>query len=635
MGALNPPEADARVRPLSFAQEQLWFLDQLAPGETSYSILSAWRLRGPLRADLLHRALNAVVARHESLRATIREQDGTPYQAVEQKIDVPLPTTDLRALPEAEREQRLRAEIEAQRDAPFDLEAGPLVRYRLIRLADDEYVFCQGYHHIVMDGWSSTVVNKELSTAYRALHAGTEPSFDAIELGYTAFAEAQRNQLTGAALAEELAFWQERLAGLPTLELPTDRPRPPAGSHRGQSLLHKFPPEVRTAVRELAESHGASPFMVLAAAFALVLSRYSGQDDVPVGVPMLGRPDPELEAVVGMFVNMVVLRADLSGDPAFSELIGRVADASLDLYDHQELPFTQVVDTVRPERHAGRNPLFQVSLQLLDANTSGDALSLPELSAELLPLEWLTSRFDLAVNLSDDGSLLSADVEYSTDLFDHWRIEALLAHLDAVVRGAAADPSRRLSQLPLMADAEIARLLAAGQGDRQAYIVDRTLNLVPRGVPGDLLISGEPADQEDEVCLPDPFRPSGSVRRTGDRARWTSDWRIEVLDRTETAEDTTRTETVEGASAAMDPGSGHDAPATPTEVAVAGIFGELLSRPGISAGDSFFGIGGSSLQAMLAVSRIKKAFGIKLSVRTLYGDATVRTVSAAVDELKG
>ena len=629
-------------KPLSFAQEQLWFLDQLAPGTTTYNVLMVWRLHGPLRVDLLQRCLTLVVARHEALRVTIRSDEDTPYQVVAPAAEVPLPVTDLRTLPGAEREQRVRAAIDAQRAEPYDLEAGPLYRFRLLRLDAEEYVLCQGFHHIVTDGWSAAVVNAELSAAYRSLLAGTEPEFEERELDYTAFAAAQRERLQGDALAGELAFWQELLAGLPVLELPADRPRPAGGNHRGETLIRDFPNDLRDVVRQLADDHGASMFMVFAAAYNLVLSRYSGLEDIPTGVPMLGRLEPELEAVVGMFVNMVVLRSDLSGDPTFSELVDRVAEGSLELYEHQEVSFNQVVDAVQPVRDPGRNPLFQVSVQLLGGSNSGENLDLPGVAAAYVPLASLDSRFDIALNIIDTGSSLRAAVEYSSDMFDGWRIEAMLVHLETVLRTAAADPGRRLSRIPVVPGDEAERLLAAGRGGaaghglpahraagRQLYVVDRWMNLVPRGVAGELLVGGGPADPADEAALDDPFHPGRPVVRTGDLVRWTADLRIEFLGRLDDRKDHDALLDPVDATPAED---GRDEPRTPTERSVADIFGAVLSLPAVGAEDSFFDVGGNSLQAMRAVSRINKGFGIKLSVRTLYGNVTVRAVAAVVDE---
>jgi acyl carrier protein len=622
------PAAPGAIRRLSLAQEQLWFLDQLAPRETTYNILMVWRLSGPLRVDLLRRCLNLVVARHESLRVSIHSDDGTPYQVVTPAAEVPLPVTDLRALPAAEREQRVRTEIDAQRDEPFDLAAGPLCRFRLLLPDDGAYVFCQGFHHIITDRWSTAVINAELSAAYRSLCSGTEPVFEDMVLDYTEFAESQRERLRDDVLAAELAFWQRKLAGLPVLDLPADRPRQAGGSHRGETLIKAFPKDLRVIVKQLADDHAASMFMVLAAAYNLVLSRYTGREDIPTGVPMLGRLEPEMEAVVGMFVNMVVLRSDLSGDPSFGELIDRVADANLELYEHQEVSFNQVVEAVAPVRDPDRNPLFQVSLQLLGESNSGENLSFPGVAAEYVPQASLTSRFDIAITVVDNGTSLCAGVEYS-DMFDRWRIAAMLGHLETVLRTAAADPGLRLSRIPIVAGAEAGELVRAGRGAAVRYVVDRSMNLVPVGVPGELLIGGEPGEPGDMARLiDDPFDLGRLVYRTGDLVRWTRDLTIEFLGRVDD-----RTATVLPGPAEDEAGEpGRDEPRTPTEESVAGIFARVLSLPRVGAQESFFNVGGNSLQAMRAVSRINKAFGVKISVRTLYGNPNVRAVSAAVDE---
>lgn len=629
-------------RQLSLAQEQLWFLEQLAPDQTTYNSMLIWRLNGPLQVELLQRSLELVVARHESLRVTIDSEDGTPYQVVAAPATVPLPVLDLRSLPTAERESRMQAEIEALRNYLYDLTTGPLCRFQLFRLAEEEYVFYQGFHHIVTDGWSIAVINAELTTAYRSLYSGVEPVFEDRTLDFTEFAESQRQYLQGAVLAEELEFWRQQLADLPVLELPTDRPRPADGIHQGNTLIQDFSPDLHGLIKQLAADHGASMFMVFTAALNLVLSRYSGLTDLPIGYPMFGRSEPELEPLVGMFVNLVVLRSDLSGDPTFSELIDRIADGSLGLYEHQEVSFNQVVEAVHPARDASRNPLFQVCTQMLGESNSGENLNLPEVHAEYVPLRTSQrSRFDITVSVLDTGGGLRSTIEYSATLFDEWRILALLDHLETVVRAAAADPGQRLSQLPIVAGAEADQLIAAGQqvpeeyrakfgpleADCQFYLVDPSLNLVPRGVPGEVLLSvaGSTAvpDGLAEPAGDDPFRPGRLLYRTGDRARWTSDLRLAVGDSADDQSELTAEPT--GASGSAEP-------STPTEQAVAGIFGAVLTRTDIGADDSFFDIGGTSLQAMRVISRINKQFGVKLSVRMLYGNVTVRAVAAAVDE---
>ncbi|MDY7090581.1 MAG: condensation domain-containing protein, partial [Actinomycetota bacterium] len=315
--------------PLSYGQEQLWFLDHLTPGATTYNILLAARLRGPLDAGLLARALSLVVARHEAMRTTIRTgANGTPFQQVSPPSEVELPVLDGSGRSDREQIDSLLSELSTE---PFDLENGPLYRYRLLRLGEQDHVFVQNLHHIVTDGWSSGVVNAELARAYAALADGREPEFDGPGSRYTQYAAVQREAMQGETLDEELSFWADRLAGLPTLEFPSDRPRPVVPTRPASSVIHEFPGELLATARDLARTHNASLFMVFAAALNVVLSRYTGQEDIPVGVPMLGRVDPDLESVVGLFVNMVVLRTDVSGDPSYADLLGRVMDTSLDL----------------------------------------------------------------------------------------------------------------------------------------------------------------------------------------------------------------------------------------------------------------------------------------------------------------
>lgn len=462
--------ADARARsPLSFGQEQLWFLEQLNPGMTVYHILLATRLRGPLRVDLLSRSLNLVVGRHEALRVTIHAEDGVPFQVTSDPVGVDLPILDHSESDPEGQEQAVTNVLNELADLPFDLEYGPLYRYRVVKLADDHHVFVQNLHHIVTDGWSSGVLNGELATAYTALLEDREPEFAGPGSRYLDVARNQRARMRGEDLEEELGFWSEQLSGLPTLELPMDRPRPANPSRLAESVIRSFPTDLLLRARALAKEHGVSLYMVLVAALNVVLSRYTDQEDIPVGVPMLNRVEEELEDVVGLFVNMVVLRTDLSGDPTFAELLERILDANLDLYEHQEVPFHLVVDRVQPERVAGQNPLFQVGAQLLGDVNSGTGVMLPGTTQEPVSFSSVGSRFDMAIDFVESGDTLRANVEYSSDLFDEWRITALLDHMESVLAAGTRDATLRISQLPLLSDVERQELLALGTGEVVAY----------------------------------------------------------------------------------------------------------------------------------------------------------------------
>jgi len=465
---MNTP-VECVTAPLSFGQEQLWFLDQLTPGQTTYNIMLTTRLRGPLDVSALCRSVTLLIERHESLRVTLSATDGVPFQVVSPPAEVEVPIVDHSALAGDEQQAAVQATLDELARQPFDLQVGPLYRYRLLKLAEDHHLFVQQMHHAISDGWSSGVMNEDLVVAYAALREGRQPQFDLPGSRYTEFAAAQREQLQGAALEEELSFWKEKLADLPTLEFPTDRPRPATPSRQADSLIRDFSPGLLGQLRELAQDQGVSLYMVMLAALNVVLSRVSGQQDIPIGVPMLNRVEPELEKVVGLFVNMVVVRSDLSGDPTFEELLERGMDASLDLYEHQEVPFHLVVDRVQPERVPGRNPLFQIAMQVLGDANSGGSLDLAGLDCEFIPMRSTASRFDMAIDFIESRDGLKASVEYSRDLFDEWRIEGLVRQVETVLTAAVKDPSLRLSQLPILTEAERQELLEVGNGGLADY----------------------------------------------------------------------------------------------------------------------------------------------------------------------
>ncbi|QFU89283.1 non-ribosomal peptide synthetase [Amycolatopsis sp. YIM 10] len=455
--------------PLSFGQEQLWFLDQLAPGRSTYNTAANHRLTGELRPDLLRTALSEIVRRHESLRCTVHVDDGAPYLLAAPPSEVDLEVIDLSGLDPGTREAKANELLAERVDTPFDLTAGPLYRYTLIRLAPEEHILSQRFHHIITDGWSNGLMNAELATIYAALAKGEDPALEPPSLRYADFAARQRDLQTSGELEAQLEYWEQRLAGLPALDLPADRSRPAEQSFVGGSLSVTLSGEVLPAARNLVKERGISMFMLLSAATAALLTRYTGQEDIPIGIATLGRTDPDFEELVGFFTNMVVLRADTSGDPVFGELLDQVADHVMDAYDNQDAPFELVVDRVQPTRDLGRNPLFVVGLQLIDGRLSATDFDLPDLRAEPVGLANPVSRFDLAMNFVELSDRLELVIEYSADLFDRWRIEALAAHLEHLLAGACADPDRPLSQLPLLAGPERAELLDAGRGEFLDY----------------------------------------------------------------------------------------------------------------------------------------------------------------------
>jgi len=443
------PAARDGALPLSFAQERLWVLDRLDPGSGAYAMPFAFRLTGALDVDALGRALDAVVERHESLRTVFTDAEGRPAQRVLPAAPVPLPQADLSGLPEAERTARARERAAEEARRGFDLEAGSLFRAGLLRLAADEHVLLLSLHHAVGDGWSMGVLFHDLSALYAAFSRGEPSSLAAPALQYADFAVWQRGWLAGEVLDRQLAFWRGRLAGAPpALELPTDRPRPAAWDPDGAMHPFAISAEVRRALEGLARKEGATPFMVLLAAWQLLLAKYAGEDDVVVGTPIAGRTHRATEEMVGLFVNSLALRTDLGGDPTFRELLKRVRRETLDAYAHQDLPFEKLVEELAPERSLDRNPVFQVFFALQNAPAA--ELELPGVGAEVLPTGAFAAKFDLSLGMYEQGEGFAAGLGYATALFDAATAARMAEHFGALLERIAADPDARLSGVSLL-----------------------------------------------------------------------------------------------------------------------------------------------------------------------------------------
>jgi amino acid adenylation domain-containing protein/non-ribosomal peptide synthase protein (TIGR01720 family) len=443
--------------PLSLAQARLWILDQLAPGSVMYNLRGGVRIRQALDPAAMQRALNAVVERHEALRTVFRVVDGGPAQLVLPAMSVPLQCYDLRRLPRDRRDEaaaRLAVELA---DEPFALSEGPLLRALLIWLGPADYamVFC--FHHIVADGWSMGVLARELGALYEAEAAGREARLAPLPVQYADFAVWQREWLSGERLAQQVAYWREALAGMATLELPLDRPRPAVQAHRGAGFAFAVPAAVVEGLGRVARQAGATLFMTLLAGFGAVLGRWCGQEDVVVGAPIAGRNRAELEGLIGFFVNTLVLRVDLSGEPSFRELVGRVRQVALGAYAHADLPFEKLVEELAPQRDLSRNPLFQVTFQLFDAPTTPEGAG-PRGGFEL-PVT--SSLFDLRVDLSPGpAGGLSGRVEFDTDLLDRESVEWLVERFEWFLAQVAADPERAVGAVWLLPPAHRRRLAA-------------------------------------------------------------------------------------------------------------------------------------------------------------------------------
>ncbi|WP_264933127.1 condensation domain-containing protein, partial [Streptomyces sp. A012304] len=464
--ALTPREHRPDLVPLSFAQRRLWFLHQLEGASANYNIPLAWRLHGPLDRAALQHALGDVVARHESLRTLYPQIDGTPYQRV-----LGPEAARLRLNARGTTEEELDAVLAEALRRPFDLAHDLPLYAELFTLAPDDHVLLLVVHHIAGDGWSLGPLAHNLADAYAARCRGEEPVWAPLPVQYADYTLWQRDLLGDAddpdsLYARQAAHWTDALAGLPEqIQLPTDRPRPPIASHRGGFVRVELDADLHQALRDLARDQGTSLFMVLQAGLAGLLHKLGAGDDIPVGSLIAGRTDQALDDLIGYFVNTLVLRTDTSGDPTFTELLGRVRDVALAAYAHQDLPFEYLVETLNPTRSLAHHPLFQIMLVLQNAPQAEFAP--PGLRTEGVQLTTTTSKLDLIFSMSerhaDDGipQGISGFVEYATDLFDPATVRTMCERWMRLLKDAAATPHRRLSRFDVLTDTEHRLLPAA------------------------------------------------------------------------------------------------------------------------------------------------------------------------------
>jgi amino acid adenylation domain-containing protein len=442
--------------PLSFAQQRLWFLDQMAPGNPFYNTSTALPLQGPLDAGALENSLNEVIRRHEALRTTFHIEGEEPVQVIAAELRLAVEVEDLEPLPAGAREERVRALGSEEARRPFDLSRGPLVRMRLLRLGTADHVLLLTLHHIICDGWSMALFWRELSELYEGFAGGRPVALPELPIQYADFAVWQREWLRGERLRSQIAYWRERLADLPVLRLPTDQPRPAALSYLGATRELALPATLTAGLKELSQREEVTLFMTLVAAFQGLLHRYTGQDDVAIGSPIANRGRAELEPLIGFFVNSIVLRTSLAGDPPFREVLARVREVAVGAYSHQDLPFEKLVEELHPARDPGRNPLFQVTLQLfIPPGVRASAQQAPP----SLGIERGAAIFDLRLTLWESLQGLQGEIEYSTELFEAPTISRLLGHFYTLLKGAAAEPGQRLSELPLLTGPERGQLL--------------------------------------------------------------------------------------------------------------------------------------------------------------------------------
>ncbi|HWG99513.1 MAG TPA: amino acid adenylation domain-containing protein [Pilimelia sp.] len=471
-----PRRAPGERPPLSFAQRRLWFLDQMVPDSPAYNVLMSFRLRGPLRHDVLERSVAEIVRRHESLRTTLPSLDGEPWQRVAAHLDVPVPLVDLTGEPDAGRTAALDRLVAAEGRHTFDLAAGPLIRVTMYRLAPELHVVLLNAHHVVVDGWSLGLFWHELLTLYDAFAAGRPAPLPELPIQYADYAAWQHERLRAGRLESQVDYWRRQLgAGTDTLDLPLDRPRPPVQTFAGGDLRQVYPGALRAALLEAGRREGTGLFVLLLAALNVVLHRYTGQTGIPVGSPVTNRTRVEIEPLIGMFVNTLVYRTDLSGDPDFRTVLRRVQEVVNGAHQNQEVPFEAVVEALQPERFLSQNPLFQVCFNFLPARELHSAAGI--VVEEITGVRNDTAKFDLWISVVDRAEDLLVEVEYSRDIFEPDTVRRMVDSLQVVLEAVAARPDLRVSQVPVLTGEERHRIVAGCNDTARSYLsADRCLH---------------------------------------------------------------------------------------------------------------------------------------------------------------
>ena len=478
---LAPPPIPLRDRtipsPLSPSQLRLWFLEQFNPGSPVYNESESVRLRGDLDADALEKALNAIIERHEILRSTIQVSGEQPVMVVHNHLPLQLKRIDLGELSPAQRQAEVGRLLIAEPQRLYHLETGPGIRATLLRLSPQEHVFILMVHHIICDRLSLGVLWREMGKLYEAFLAGSQPSLPSLPIQYGDYAAWQHQHVDKAGVEQDLAFWKEYLRGAPkVLDLPTDRPRPRLISYRGVKRQFRLGPALAEGVRELSRREKTSLFTIFTAALDALLHRYSGQDDILIGITIADRDRPELQPLIGFFVDTQVLRTDLAGNPTFRELLGRVQKGVLGVYSHRSVPFGQVVEAVNPERNLSYAPLFQVMLTWRDRDAQLQYVGFPRLALEPLLSQSMISKYDLQVFLTDAGEDIWLEMEYSTDLFDDARIDRMVGHLRTLLEDVLADAARPLADAPLLTQGERRQILVDWNQTQGDYPADKCLH---------------------------------------------------------------------------------------------------------------------------------------------------------------
>ena len=555
----NQTEIQTEIYPASLAQQRLWFLDQLGPKSAAYNVHFGLWLQGPLDMHALQSSLQELTNRHDSLRTVFRLERGELVQVVADRLALRLPTIDISrsANPDGGHYQLAKAEVEKS----FDLSRGPLFRARVLRVTGTDHVLLCTMHHIVTDSWSVQIMAKELSALYGAFSTQRPSPLPELPVTYGDYSEWQRKWFKTAKVQQQLNFWKEELEDAPAvLELRMQRPRSPEQTFEGASQEIPLGDEITSGIKALAVRLQATPFMLLLAAFKILLYRASGQPDLSVGVPIAGRNSVEIEGLVGFFVNTLVLRDDLSGNPSFPDLVGQVRETTLQAFANADVPFEKVVECLQPERNLSYNPIFQVMFSMIKAAVQSDTFG--DLTAFSYTVAPAKSIFDLSITIIErkDGQLW-AQIDYNTGLFRSEDVNRMLADYSALLQAVIGSPEKRIADFPMM----------------------------------DIPIAEAAVDQAAECSLP-------------------------VLSKTSSKRKTLTLSSRSRAPKPEPPGE----PIQAEEKLLVGIWSDLLRLPTVSIDDNFFEIGGHSLLAAQLIAQVQSATGRKIAVSAVFRAPTIR-----------
>lgn len=464
-----------RDLPVSFAQQRLWFLDQLGGQSAIYNIFKVLHLRGKLNLTALEQAFQVIVERHETLRTSFQVVKDSPVQIIAPQISLTLPVIDLKELPIDEQSVQVQKLIKAESQKPFNLRQAPLLRVTLLHLEEQFHILVLAIHHIISDGWSMGILIRELSTLYQAFSSGEPNPLPPLSIQYADFAHWQRKWLQGDVLSKQLNYWKAQLTDAPRLlELPTDHPRPPVQTFQGRRQRIQLSAELTQKLKTLSQQSKATLFMTLLAAFATLLYRYSSQVDIVIGSPIANRNHIQIDSLIGFFVNTLALRINLDGNPSFNELLARVRQIALDAQDCQDLPFEKLIEELQPERSLSYSPLFQVMFALQNAPSSN--LELPDITLTSLEIDTETAKFDLTLSITETEQGLMGVWEYASDLFDGETITRMAGHFQTLLEGIIANPQQQVSQLPLLTEAERHQLLIEWNNTQTDYPKDKCIH---------------------------------------------------------------------------------------------------------------------------------------------------------------